>query len=179
METYQNFIRTYDLGNHASILGLLITIAGFIISILKIWKISQRTDELKLAVDKTLNEVYLIDTLKELSGLSERLKELNTRLLSEEAVSLARLIQDIRCDFIIIRESSIESNNRARNATLQKLITNLSRIEENVMEANFSEEGFTNPKRILAATSASKCLDDVHKVLGDHKRKVLEKNGQG
>ena len=164
IETYLKCIQDANLGDHASVLGLLITFVGFVITFVKLWRVGIKNTELEAVVRQTLVSVSQLDTLKDLSALIERLKNINIQIMTSEAMNLAQSFSSFRAALIKIREENDLSNGEA-HSTIQGIITKLAETENRIVTVALSENDLTAKKRQNILKTTNTCLDELHALI--------------
>lgn len=102
-----------------------------------------------------------IDTLKELSTLVERLKSINSLLLSGDSMALVNWFSSYRTDLIRIREMS-KNAIPFKDSTIQTTITRFSEIESRLLGSTIDESVLTTRKRQNLLKTTNSCMDDLH-----------------
>lgn len=160
IETYNTWITSQNLGDHASVAGLVITIVGFLLTFIKLCMVGRNSRVLDATVQNVLKNLWKVDTLKELATLIERLRNLNSSVMTADAMDLAKAFSDYRTSLIRLRESSASALPEP-HSTIQAILTQLSEIENRLVGSALSDGDLTARKRqnILKTTNA--CLDDL------------------
>lgn len=160
IETYKTWVTSHNLGDHASVAGLLITILGFMFTFLKLWMVGRNSRVLDATVQNVLSNLWKVDTLKELATLIERLRNLNSSVMTAEAMDLAKAFSDYRTSLIRLRESSSSALPEPHSA-IQGILTQLSEIENRLVGSALSDVDLTARKRQNILKTTNDCLDDL------------------
>lgn len=100
------FIHNYNIGDYASIFGLITAIVGFIITITTLFKTKKASDFASLAVNNMRNDLKKVDTVANLSSALTEMEEIK-RLHREKKVNqLPEKYSKLKKALIIIKSSN-------------------------------------------------------------------------
>lgn len=159
-ENYCNWITRHSLGDHSSVVGLLITIVGFILTFIKLWLVGRNNRTLQKSVQEAILGLGKIDTLKELATLIERLRNLNSLVMTADSMDLAKGFSDYRSSLTRLRESSSTSISET-HSTIQSVLTQLSNIEDRLVGSVLNDTELTSRKRQSILKVTNSCLDEL------------------
>lgn len=160
-EKYCHWIETQNhLGDHLSVVGLVITVIGFGFTLVKLWIVGRNSRNLQASVQQAIQSLNKIDTLKELATLIERLRNLNSLILTDDSMDLARAFSNYRTALIELRESSATTISET-HSTVQSVLTQFSEIENRLVGSAMSDNELTWRKRQTILKVTNSCLDEL------------------
>lgn len=147
------YIVNNDLGDVASVVGIVITIIGFGVTLWQVYRSKSASLQAKESVEHFQKEVLKYKTVSDLSetiSMVNEIKELNRQ--SEWKLLLHRY-SDLKRRFIDIKQSNIEFT-KFQNQNIQDMIfaiDDICDIVENIVNKNVQEDEFdiTKINRII------------------------------
>lgn len=173
--TFTKFIIENSIGDYASIVGVLISLFGFIITIINVIKSKKTVEQTNTIAKRVREDLIKTDIVMEFSSLLSELEEVKRlhrknawEILPDRYSSLRKKLYNIKNSY-----SNFEGE---QLVTIQIAIQSLQNIEEKVDKAVFLGK---EPDEVYKLNkSISSQSDKLTEILNDIKSKIGNKDGK-
>ncbi len=164
IDEYVTFVKTHNIDIHVGIVGFLLTIFGFIATLVKIYKLNQNSAKLATEIKRTREAMVTIDIVRDLSSAMELLKAVRDKLILNQVGDVPSQLMNLRLALIKIRDTHPDVD-QSFNLNVQKLITDLQSLETSMLGTLISstEYGIRRQQRDLKTLAG--CLNDLQTFL--------------
>ena len=160
---------TYSVGDWLSVLGLVVTLFGFVVTIYNVTRSRTAAEEANQAVAKVRQDILRIDMVAEFSAAIAAMDEVK-RLQREEAWSvLPDRYAHLRKSLISIRSANNDLPERYMT-TLQSSIQHFRGIETMIEESLAANDKPSNLARLNSIMSEQ--IDELHGILTEVKSQI-------
>lgn len=151
-----------EWGNLASIVGVLLAIVGFVVTIAGVWRSKRASEQAREAARATRESIAQYDAIADLSAAMAIMDEIK-RLQRHAAWSvLPDRYSELRRRLVSIKASHAQVGDGARQ-TLQATIETFADLERRVERAVAAQIPPVNPAKLNDIVSGQ--IDEVHAVL--------------
>jgi hypothetical protein len=163
------YIVSYNLGDYASVLGVLISILGFGVTVYKVWRSNATALQVKLAVQNLQRDLQRMDVISKMAEASRRLSEIK-RLQRENFWSgLPVLYEDLRAKLIDVRDNAELTDEQTE--ILRGVIYQTS-IMETSIESALKHESSTKLDSVKYNQVLSKKIDELQAVFNQIRNQI-------
>ena len=164
LDEYITFIQTHNIDTHVGILGFLLTIFGFLVTLIKVYKLGQNDKELAAEIKRTRETITAIDIVRDLSSAMELLKAVRDKLISNRVNDVPTQLLNLRLALIRILHTHPNSD-QDFNLSIQNLITDLQTLETTMVGALISSTDYGSRRQQRALKTLAECLNNLQSFL--------------
>jgi hypothetical protein len=128
-----------NVGDAVGVLGLIITIVGFILTIINIKRTKKIAVEARNAADKAVGAVNLYNELSDISSAISGMEEIIRKIHDGNFESIINNIMDVKKRLVSIKSSGNNINEDQRKL-IQKTLSGLSNFSEQITNAKRNKE---------------------------------------
>ncbi len=161
---YLNLVKTYDLGTHTGVLGFVITIVGFWVTLYNMFKLSRNSRDLAVKLEQTRAMIATIDTVRDLSSAMELLKQVRQRLILADVNDVPNDLMELRLALVRIREAHPAAP-ADFSSCVQGLITRLQDLETKILGSLVNGTEYSKRKLQADLKTLGDCLNDLQTFL--------------
>ena len=164
-----DFLVKYQIFGFSSIIGLIVALLGFYITIKNVVRTRKTAKKTQEIVREVTKDISRIETVSELSATLKSMDEIKNMFLKKDIRSLPERCNEMRKNLISIREA-YRGFTPEQSAVIQGAITYLNRMESGCI---LMKEKNEEPKNIsLFNKNFNKCTDELHVVLINLKKQI-------
>ena len=161
-----NSFITGGFGDWSSVLGLIVGIVGFMITIITIFKVKSASEQGKIAAEQARDQIKHVDTISELSSIISFLSEVKWLQRHDGWEVLPEKYSRIRCSLIVIKTGN-KAISEIQSQSIQGTIQILAQIEKKIEESMAADSIPNNIARLN--TTISKQIDKLQQILSEIK----------
>ena len=164
LDEYTTFIKTHNIDIHVGIVGFVFTILGFVVTLLKVYRLGQNSKELAAEIKRTRETINAIDTVRDLSSAMELLKTVRDKLISNQVNDVPSQLMNLRLALIRIRHTHSDAD-QSFNLSIQKLITDLQSLETSMLGSLISSSDYSSRRQQRDLKTLAECLNHLQTFL--------------
>lgn len=157
------------VGDWASVVGVVIAVIGFIITIWGVWRSKNAAQEAKTAADKVRADMLRANTVGEFASALSEMEEVKTLHRQSLWALLPQHYSALRKSLILIKGSNPDLSDEQR-AVLQGAIQYLASIERQVEKSTAGGGQPLNVPKLNALVSSQ--IDKLHEVLVEIRNRI-------
>jgi hypothetical protein len=164
-KTFLETIKAYDIGDLASVAGVIISLVGFVATIVGVVRSRQAAEQARAAAESARDRIRLFDTVQDFASAISTLEDLKRAHRSKQWEGLPDRYAGIRKLLINLRTSSPNLTEKQKTA-IQRTLQNL-RVLEQSAEEGLVDGAIADTVRFNAKLSDD--IDELVAILGELK----------
>ena len=170
MNTAIKFIIDNHLGDYASVIGLLIAVPGFVLTLRSVRKTRSAAESARKAAEQTVKSLAKADTVIQITVAISVIDEIRRMHRQSSWPNLPDRYSSLRRALISIKESSA-SHAQSHQTTLQDAISQISVLEDQIeqqLAGQPSRMDIPRANRIMAkqADALQRVLENIKTTMG-------------
>jgi hypothetical protein len=163
------FIVDNRLGDWASVLGIVITVVGFIATLINVARSKNAAEQAQLAVDRVRHDMKKMDTVSEIAAVLTTMEEIKRLHRKGEWEILPERYSALRKSLITIRCSTSNLTDD-QQTTLQSAIGQFAALEKHVEELNIPNGDKPDVPKLNGIVSRQ--IDRLHETFTEIKNQI-------
>lgn len=158
MTLWNRFLQVEHLGDYLSMGGLLLTVAGFTVTLITAVKAKRAADAAREAAESAAKEIRKVDLVAEIATILQQIEELKRLQRANASELLADRYSGLRAKLIAVRESSFLAG-EAEQTLIQDVIARVAALQKALdRDGSVFEDG----RRVARSNeSLSMCVDSM------------------